>query len=213
MSAGSEEPLAQQSEADTSASQPRVPRFRPGFAWGLAAGAIAVVVILGVLFYVNQYLVLQRLMARGTSSSPPSAEQPFVVNAASAGTPWFSVSASGTGVLHGWTTGSSDSGGDQEPAGSVGSIEVGTFGVLDGIRVMHSTEVYLTRQTQVIIGTQPYSKGKAPSVADAIINADNGADTILDNRPLTIDFHRQSGYLVADKIIAPLEQTTNPLQQ
>ena len=159
---------------------------------------------------VNQVIFLQRIGGLSRGGGPGSA---VVVSPISAGPPWFTVSSDGTGVLQAWTTGSSSSGGDSGPGGSVGSIEVGNVGIVDGIKVNHTVQLNLTKDTKVLVGSQPYGKGRSASVADALLNSGNGpGDDALSDRLLTIKFHRVGQSMIADVITAPLEAGNNPLQ-
>lgn len=186
-------------------------RFRPGFPWGLATGAIAVVLIVAASIGVYEFLVLQRFGAVTRSAGALSG--PIVVSPVEAGKPWFSILPTGGGTLEAWSDGGSSSGSDGSPGGAVGEIDVGAIGVVDGVTVMHSIKLYLTPKTMVFIGGQAYSRGKSASVADAILSSDGGPGSdVLSDRPLTIEFHRVESVIVADKISAPLETGANPLQ-
>jgi hypothetical protein len=192
--------------------QPRLSkRFRPGFPWGLASGALLVVLIVAVSMGVNQFLIFQRFGRVTQSAGTPGGR--IVVSPVEAGKPWFSVSSAGTGVMQAWSNGGSGSGGDGSPAGTVGEIDIGAIGVVDGVTVRHTLQLYLTATTKVFIGSQAYSKGKSASVADALVNSDGGPGAdVLSDRLLTIEFHKVGNAIVADKISAPLEAGTNPLQ-
>lgn len=184
--------------------------FWPGFAWGLSAGALAVVAIIGVAIAVGPYLAFRNFNRTATAGA---VQDRVVVSPVTAGSPWFSVSPAGKGVMTAWSNGST-SGGGNGPGGSVGSIQVGTIGSVDGVAVQHLVDVNLTPSTQVVIGTQSYPKGKSASVADALVNGDGGpGGDILASRPLTIEFHRVGDAIIADKITAPLGSSSNPLQQ
>jgi hypothetical protein len=170
-----------------------------------------VVVIVALTVGVNQFLLLKRFGGVNRTAGPQNGR--IVVSPVEAGKPWFSVSPTGSGTLQAWSSGSSGSGGDGSPGGTVGQIEVGTIGVVDGVTVRHSVQLYLTATTRVFIGSQAYSKGNSASVADALVNSQNGPGAdVLSNRLLTVEFHKVGSAIVADEISAPLEAGTNPLQ-
>ncbi len=183
-------------------------RFRPGFAWGLAAGALAV-----VLIAVAGVTVMQIVAVRAFRTAPEG-PPPVVVSPTKAGRQWFSVRPDGTGMLQGWTAG--DSGAGETPApGVVGYFDVGTVDTVEGVKIVHTTHVYFTRRTRIFIGGRAYQKGKARSPAEAIFNEDEGIPNseVLSERLLTIRFHRVGKVLVADSISAPLEATGSPVQE
>jgi hypothetical protein len=185
-------------------------RFRPGFPWGLAAGVIIAALIVVSWMGISQFLVFQRFGALGRATG--SASGSIVVTPVAAGKPWFSISPAGTGTLQAWSDGGSSSGSDSGPEGAIGEIDIGVIGVVDGVTVKHGVALYLTPKTMVIIGNQAYSKGKSASVAAAIFSAEGPNGNVLEDRLLTVEFHRVGTAIVADKISAPLETGTNPLQ-
>jgi hypothetical protein len=185
----------------------RAPRFRPGFSWGLAAGALAVVLIVVVGFVTMQFVVMSRF-ARVSSGSP----QTVVFSPVKAGQDWFSVKSDGTGTLKGWSAGSSGSDGNAGPAGTVAFFDVGELGSVNGVKVTHTVQVYVTPATEFVIGGQKYQKGISTSAADAIFNGDQAPGTdLLRDRLLTITFHRLGSTIVADRVSAPLETGQSPL--
>jgi len=203
------DPGTVRSDDPTVGSNPAKPaRFRPGFAWGLAFGSLAVVLIVVLGMAAVQIIALRSLPTSGDGDGPSE----VVVSPTKAGKQWFTVGPNGTGRLQGWASGDSGSGETPE-RGVVAYFSVGTVDLADGIRIAHTTNVYLTRKTEITIGGQVYKKGKARSPAEAIFGDDVGRSSeVLSDRLLTIRFHRAGTALVADSISAPLEATTNPLQ-
>jgi len=185
----------------------KTPRFRPGFAWGLATGAIAVVSILAIAVSAIVFIQVREFAAQGPTS-------PVVVSAVTAGKPWFSVGADGAGTLRGWDGGSSgDAGNGNGPAGTIAFFEVGNVGSVDGVTVTYRVPVYLTRKTVFMIGSQEYPKGDASSAAEALFGDSEDGPPLggLEDRALTVEFHRDGSYLVADRVTASLETQTSPL--
>jgi len=189
-------------------------RFRPGFAWGLALGALAVVLMAVVGLAAVQIAGVSR---RSKPTRPATEAVPkVVVSPTKAGKQWFSVAPNGTGTLRGWEEGNSGMGRGTAPPEVIGYFDVGAVDSIGGIKVVHTVHMYFTKKTQIRIGGQLYKKGKAPSAAQAIFGYDEslpGDPELLGERLLTIKFHRAGRVLVADSIDAPLEATGNPLQQ
>ncbi len=202
-------PNADAPSTESSADSERTPRFRPGFACGLAAGALSLAAIVGISAVGFTFIQLAAFRSSGR-------ETPVVVSPVTAGSRWFSVNPDGSGTLEGWTGGFSGSAGDvDEPPGVVAYTELANVGSVDGVLIQHTVEVYFTKQTAILIGNQPYPRGKAASPAEAIFgdNADGPASSALENHLLTVDFHRVGKYLVADRVTASVNLVNSPLDQ
>jgi hypothetical protein len=194
--------VAPDGEASASAGPPRR-RLGPGFAWGLAGGALIAILIF-VIGIVVLYVMWTSQYTR-FARSPGRSQATVVISPVKAGQDWFSVGPDGNGTLQGWSAGSSGSG-DSEPAGAVAYFDVGNVGSVAGVKVTHTVRMNVDKDTQFVIGNQPYDKGKSRSAADALFNSDSGpASDVLTERLLTIDFHRVGDSLVADRVTAPLE--------
>jgi hypothetical protein len=192
----------------------RAVRLGPGFAWGLATGTLAVVLIVGITVGASTFVAFSRFASLdGRTSSTASAP---VIAPVKAGGPWFTVSDDGTGTLRGWNLSSFGTGGGPDGPSSSGEVayfDVGALDVSRGVTIWHGVHVSLTRDTEIVIGGRQYGKGSAASPAEAIFNDDGSGGDILSGGLLTIEFHRVGSAIVADRISAPLERTTNPLQQ
>ncbi len=213
-SAGDGQPVPEAIPLDQRPTKESRPRH--GFGCGLAIGA-AVAVIVGVVALLVSSCVASKLIESSPSEPGTFQVAPIVVTPAQAGVPWFSISATGTGTLKGWNTGEMSSlsdGGTSSgwPSGTIGYFDVGAVDVIDGVAIRHEADVYLTSHTQITLGTQPYTKGSAPSAAEAALDAmDNGPDDPLSQGLLTIEFHRVGNAIVADRITEPV-RGPNPLQ-
>ena len=171
---------------------------RPGFAWGLAFGSLAAVAIIAIALVTVQVAAISRF--RG-----PSAAGSVTVTATKAGKQWFSAS-SGKGTIQGWIGGSSGSG--DGPAGTAGYFELAALDSVDGVTIKHSLPVYLSKNTQLIVGGQRYGK----PVSSLFSDQSDGPGGILYGRLLTIEFHTDGSLLVADRIETSLESSASPLQ-
>lgn len=178
-------------EADGPPKPPGVIR-RTGFAWGLAAGAVLVVVLVlaTVLFLYFRITAQYSSVMRGA---------PVAVSPVTAGTPWFTVSADGTGSFEGWSEGSSSSG-----DGSGLSFTVYNVGSIDGIPVRHVVEVSVDEDTAIFEGSTPYVPKQADSKQTAIeqvfgFTGESG-ETDLSESKLRIDFKRTGDRLYATKV-------------
>jgi hypothetical protein len=200
-------------------------RFGPSFAWGVATGSLIVILIAGIVIVSVAYITTPRLadLRSGLSSGvvSPNLAVPswsgqsnhVVVSPTTAGKPWFSVAPNGTGTLKAWENGSSGDGGG--PAGTVADFQVGVIDSVDGVTIQHVVDVYATPSTEFLVGGVAYKKGNAASPAEALFNDDGSGpmDDILGNAELTITFHRDGQYIIADRVSEPLEGAANPLQQ
>jgi len=197
-------------ESDALDSRPDSSRFRPGFGWGLAAGALLVVLIA----VAGSATVAVVAMLRFPDSAAPS--RTVVVSPAKAGRQWFSVGEDGTGTLQGWSTGAVGSGGGYsgDPSGSVGYLDVGQVDSEDGVRLVHTVSVHVTRDTELFIGAQEYSPGGGKTAAEALVGTESDfAGDLVQDRFLTVEFHVQGDNIVADKISTPLEMEASPLME
>jgi hypothetical protein len=194
----------EESAADPPSPSRRRLRFGERFAWGLAAGTLAVVLVMGLAVGIPAYLSFARF------SSPSFQPTSVVVSPTTAGRPWFKVADDGTGTLQGWSDGSSGSGNGP----GVANFTVAVIDSVDGVVIRHTVDVNVTANTEFLIGGVKYKKGSADSPADAIFNSEDGmGGDILSNALLTIEFHRVDGAIVADRISEPLEGAVNPLMR
>ncbi len=133
-------------------------------------------------------------------------DAPVVISPTKSGKPWFSISSDGTGTLHGWDvdTGGSGAEGDFRPEEAFAFFDVGAVDLVDGVRVVHTTSVYVTYDTEVLLGSQPRD-------ASSVFTDQGPRVEALGDRLLTIDFHRAGDSIVADRIAAPAQTVQSPI--
>ena len=175
--------------------QPAPRRFGPSFTWGVAAGVLAVAVVI-VSVVAVQIVAARR---RGGSSGP---RVQVVVSPEVARGDWFSVAPNGRGTLRGWATGNGGGGGVE---GIVGEFDVGAVGAVNGTKIVHTVRVYVTRDTKILIGGHPYKNDRGIGPDEVM------SDPAFLNRQLTINFHRLRTIIVADRIDAARETALDPL--
>jgi len=203
------EPLSDEASGD--ATNRRRPRL--GFAAGLVVGALAVssVVLLATWALVSRDAVGLRLEV--------NRPQVVEVSPVQAGPQWFSVAPDGAGTLKCWSTGYAGEDDDQgmRPNGTVGFLRVAAPGTVGGVLIAHTADVYLSYDTAIYVDGKRYGLGMAQDTneaIDAILSPDDeSSDELLQDRQMTIRFHRDGKYLVADRIDVPLEAGKNPVPQ
>jgi hypothetical protein len=185
-----------QSGVAAESSEPvRVNRL-PGFGWGLGVGALAVVVIVGVVG-----LAATLSYTRMTSQS--FAPQTVTVEPVSMGEQWFEVENDGTGTLQGWSAGSFGSASDGSRPYSFDVFEVGVEGA---VAFRYLVTMGADDDTQFFVGDEPYepdTKGSG-SVADYVFGGfGNMGNPITDGQVrLIIEFRTDPEGLTATKVTA-----------
>ncbi len=185
--------------------QPR--RFGAGLAIGVGIGVVALMVILAILALIV-FLTFVRPSMQEAGGYWPEEVKTVQIDG-----PWLNMTDSQHGTVAGWCDGGFG-GGDGLPGGAFAEFSIGMATEQDGVRARVSVDIFVARETQLLMGGQPWKPQTAMSGSplEAVFGdyqGDIGYD-YLDMRELTIKFRREGDYLIAESIDASTTQQDPP---
>jgi hypothetical protein len=187
------------------ARQPR--RFGAGLAIGVGIGIGALVVILAILALIF-YLAFVRPVTVDIGASWPEEVKTVQVDG-----PWLKMTDSTHGTVSGWSDGGFG-GGDGLPGGAFAEFSIAAATKQDGVMARISVDIYITRDTRLLMGGQPWTPQMTGSSSpiDAVFGDSQGevGYDYLDMRELTVTFRRDGAYLIAESIDASTTQQDSP---
>lgn len=165
-----------------------------GLGWAVAVGALSVALLVAIgvaVFAWYSYTSMLRDFSRFGAAT-------VEVTPVGAGEPWFAVADDGTGSLEGWPYGTSGSGDDDSYYFDV--FEVGAVG---DVAIQHIANVYVDQTTEFYVGDRRYEGEGSGSTLESIfgMSGEDPEGLMYGDMKLRIDFHREDGRIVADKVI------------
>lgn len=194
--------------ADPGVQGKRPRRFGAGIAIGAGAGVVAVLVILAVVGLIVYLAWVRPLTADFYGSSWSEEIETVQIDG-----PWLQTTDGERGTVAGWSDGGFG-GGDGMPGGSFASFGLSMPIEQDGVKARVSVNVYVTRDTKLLMGGQPWEPG-SPGSSDPVdvvfgdYQGESGWD-YLDMRKLTVGFKKDGDYLIAETIDASRTQGAAP---